>query len=138
MTTLTFAEMANLVDAKASEMKESLDTLLKSNVSDNTKRTQKFQRSSAIHQLLVFKAVLETVPDTEIVLGDDLEKWFTSMTTLTSVRKAKYTIEVHRGDKVMDLLEKYEDVNNIYNKLKKAAEEAGLTIDYSVPGGILR
>ena len=60
-----------------------------------------------------------------------MQKWFTSMVTLTSERKAAYTVEVHEGDRVMDLMKKYENVKDVYHKLMKAAEEAGLKADFA-------
>lgn len=43
--------------------------------------------------------------------------------------KRAVVIEVHEGDNVMELLEKYDGIKDIYKKLKKACEDAGLRID---------
>ena len=131
MATRNFAEMAQLVDTKVSEMLESLDSLMKSDVSENTKRTQKFQKQTAIRTMLVLKAVLETDPDLQVDLKGDLDKWFESMVTLTSTRKAKYTIEVHEGDKIGELMEEHKDTRDIYKKMMAAAEKAGLKADFA-------
>ena len=61
--------MVKLVDAKVSEMEARLTELLASNASDNTKRTQKFQRTSAIHTMKVVKALIEQLP-TDIKLDE--------------------------------------------------------------------
>ena len=53
------------------------------------------------------------------------------MVTLTSERKAKFTVEVHEGDNVMELMEKYKDVKDVYHKMMKAAEEAGLKANFA-------
>ena len=105
--------------------------MLKSDVSENTKRTQKFQRTKAIHNMLILSAVLHQCDKDEIILNEEVQKWFTSMVTLTSERKAAYTVEVHEGDRVMDLMKKYENVKDVYHKLMKAAEEAGLKADFA-------
>lgn len=130
-------EMINAVEMKINEMESNLDQLLKSDVSENTKRTQKFQRTKDIHTMIVLNAVLHQAGD-EIGLSEEVQKWFTSMVTLTSERKAKYTVEVHKGDSILELLEKYKEVKDIYNKIMGAVKEQGLTVDYSVPGGILK
>ena len=124
-------EMIKAVETKTQEMQESLETLLKSDVSENTKRTQKFQRTKAIHDMLVLNTVLHQCDKDEIVLNEEVQKWFTSMVALTSERKAAYTVEVHEGDRVMDLMKKYENVKDVYHKLMKAAEEAGLKADFA-------
>lgn len=123
-------EMIKAVEAKISEMEFNLDQLLNSDVSENTKRTQKFQRTKDIHAMIVLNAVLHQASD-EIGLGEEAQKWFTSMVTLTSERKAKYVIEVHEGDKVMELMEKYKEVKDVYHKMMKAADEAGLKADFA-------
>ena len=131
-------EMIKAVEMKISEMELALDELLKSDVSENTKRTQKFQRNKAIHDMCVLNTVLHKCVGDEVGFTTEEQKWFTSMVTLTSERKAKYTVEVHKGDSVLELLEKYKEVKDIYGKIMKAVEEQGLTVDYSVPGGVLR
>lgn len=130
-------EMINAVEMKINEMESNLDQLLKSDVSENTKRTQKFQRTKDIRAMIVLNAVLHQAGD-EIGLSEEIQKWFTGMVTLTSERKAKYTVEVHKGDSILELLEKYKEVKDIYNKIMGAVKEQGLTVDYSVPGGILK
>lgn len=131
-------EMIKAVEMKISEMELALDELLKSDVSENTKRTQKFQRNKAIHDMCVLNTVLHQCVGDEVGFTTEEQKWFTSMVTLTSERKAKYTVEVHKGDSVLELLERYKEVKDIYGKIMKAVEEQGLTVDYSVPGGVLR
>lgn len=124
-------EMIKAVETKAQEMQESLEALLSSDVSENTKRTQKFQRTKAMHDMLILNTILHQCDKDEIILNEEVQKWFTSMVALTSERKAAYTVEVHEGDKVMDLMKKYENVKDVYHKLMKAAEEAGLKADFA-------
>ena len=122
--------MVKLVDAKVSEMETRLDELLASNASDNTKRTQKFQRTSAIHTMKVVKALIEQLP-ADIKLDEQIEKWFTSMVTLTAERKAAVTVEVKEGDNIMQLMEEHKDTKDIYKKMMASAEKAGLKADFA-------
>lgn len=115
-------EMKELVAIKVAEMEELLDELLNSNVSDATKRTQKFQRSTAIHTLKVFEAVLEQT-DADIKLTMDQEKWFKSMVTLTRDRKAASAIEFKEGDNFFEIMKKYPNKN--FEQVEKAVTKAG-------------
>ena len=124
-------EMIKAVEMKMSEMESLLDELLKSDVSENTKRTQKFQRTKAIHEMGVLNTILHQCVGDEVGFTEEEQKWFDSMVTLTSERKAKFTVEVREGDRVMDLMKKYENVKDVYHKLMKAAEEAGLKADFA-------
>lgn len=124
------ATMSQLVDTKVSEMEARLTELLASNASDNTKRTQKFQRTSAIHTMKVVKALIEQLP-ADIKLDEQTEKWFTSMVTLTAERKAAVTVEVKEGDNIMQLMEEHKDTKDIYKKMMAAAEKAGLKADFA-------
>ena len=89
-------EMIKAVEMKISEMELALDELLKSDVSGNTKRTQKFQRNKAIHDMCVLNTILHQAVPEEVVFTEAEQKWWDSMVTLTSERKAKYTVEVHK------------------------------------------
>lgn len=122
--------MVKLVDAKVSEMEARLTELLASNASDNTKRTQKFQRTSAIHTMKVVKALIEQLP-ADIKLDEQIEKWFTSMVTLTAERKAAVTVEVKEGDNIMQLMEEHKDTKDVYKKMMASAEKAGLKADFA-------
>ena len=124
-------EMIKAVEMKMSEMESLLDELLKSDVSENTKRTQKFQRTKAIHDMAVLNTILHQCVGDEVGFTEEEQKWWNSMVTLTSERKAKFTVEVHEGDNVMELMERYKDVKDVYHKMMKAAEEAGLKADFA-------
>lgn len=131
MKTMKTVEVIKAVETKVQEMQESLETLLNSDVSENTKRTQRFQKTKAIHDMLILSTVLHQCVGDEVGFTEEEQKWFDSMVTLTSERKAKFTVEVHEGDRVMDLMKKYENVKDVYHKLMKAAEEAGLRADFA-------
>lgn len=110
------------VATKVAEMEELLDTLLHSDVSENTKRTQKFQRQTAIHNLKVLQAIVEQSSNEEFKLKGDIEKWYTSMITLTSKRKTPSVI-LHEGDNILQVMQ---ESNKTYDQIKKIAEKQGL------------
>lgn len=128
MAKMEVASMEAQVATKIAEMVSALDTLLKNpNVSENTKKTQKFQRTTQIHNLKVLHAVLSQHKE-PIDFSMDEEKWFKSMVTPSEERRTT-KIEVHKGDSVVDLaFNKYKDVKDIVAKIQAACDKAGLKI----------
>ena len=134
-TRYSLDELIFKFDKKLAEEQDKLDNLLCSDVSENTKKTQKYQRTKEMEKLQVIKELLEVYKtrtlDGEITLDNYFDKIIASMVTLTSERKAANEIIVHEGDLVMDLLTKYENKKDIYKKLMKAADDAGLKADFA-------
>ena len=116
-------EMIAAVAAKIQEQMDVIDSMKKNlELSENTVRTQTYQRTHEIHNLLIIKTLLE---------GRDLEgdvmKWFESATTLTAVRKARTTIEFHDGDDLLKIMD--EHPNMAYKKLTSMMAEQGFMLD---------
>ena len=122
------AQMIAAVTAKVDEQLNIIESMKKNlELSENTVRTQTYQRTHEIHNLLIIKTLLE---------GKDLEgdvmKWFESATTLTATRKARTTIEFHDGDDLLKIMD--EHPNKSYKDLKKALEDQG----FHLAGHIVR
>lgn len=115
--------MVQAIVAKVDELESSIKAM-KDNLelSENTVRTQTYQRTHEIHNLLIIKTLLE---------GKDLEgdvmKWFESTTTLTSVRKARTTVEFHDGDNMLEIISAHQNIT--YKKLVGMMEEQGFHMD---------
>lgn len=115
--------MVQAIVAKVDELESSIKAM-KDNLelSENTVRTQTYQRTHEIHNLLIIKTLLE---------GKDLEgdvmKWFESTTTLTSVRKARTTVEFHDGDNMLEIISAHQNIT--YKKLIAMMEEQGFHLD---------
>jgi len=115
--------MVQAIVAKVDELESSIKAM-KDNLelSENTVRTQTYQRTHEIHNLLIIKTLLE---------GKDLEgdvmKWFESTTTLTSVRKARTTVEFHDGDNMLEIISAHQNIT--YKKLIAMMEEQGFHMD---------
>lgn len=116
-------EMVALINAKVNELNASI-AAMKANLelSENTVRTQTYQRTHEVRNLLLMKAFIEGKE-----LTGDLAKWFDSATTLTSVRKAKNTVEFHDGDNMLEIISSHENMN--YKKLVAMMEEQGFHLD---------
>lgn len=65
--------------------------------------------------------------DNNIGIDQDTLAWLENYSK-GSATGNKIVIAVHEGDNVLELLDKYNDVKDIYNRIKKAVDEAGLKI----------
>ena len=117
------AQMIAAVTAKVDEQLNIIESMKKNlELSENTVRTQTYQRTHEIHNLLIIKTLLEGNE-----LRGDVLKWFESATTLTATRKAKTTIVFHDGDDLLKVMD--EHPNKSYKDLKKALEDQGFHLD---------
>ena len=116
-------EMVNAINAKVDELDASI-AAMKANLelSENTVRTQTYQRTHEIRNLLLMRTFIEGKE-----LSGDLLKWFESAVTLTATRKARTTIELHDGEDFFAVVERYP--NETGKDIKKAMEEQGFHFD---------
>lgn len=115
--------MLAAIAAKVNELDASIDAMKNNlNLSENTVRTQTYQRTHEIRNLLIMKTLIEGKE-----LTGDLEKWFTSATTLTEARKARNTVVFHDGDDLLKIMD--EHPNMAYKKLTSMMEEQGFHLD---------
>ena len=113
------SQMIAAVTAKVDEQLNVIESMKKNlELSENTVRTQTYQRTHEIHNLLIIKTLLEGKS-----LEGDVMKWFESATTLTATRKAKTTVVFHDGDDLLEVAN--EHPNKSYKDLKKAMEDQG-------------
>ena len=117
------SQMVALINAKVDELDASI-AAMKANLelSENTVRTQTYQRTHEIRNLLLMRTFIEGKE-----LSGDLAKWFESATTLTATRKAKNTVEFHDGDNMLEIISSHENMN--YKKLVAMMEEQGFHLD---------
>lgn len=115
--------MVNAINAKVDELAASIEAM-KNNLelSENTVRTQTYQRTHEIRNLLMIRTLLEGKEFT-----GDLIKWFESATTLTATRKARTTIEFHDGDDLLKIMD--EHPNKSYKELKDLLAKQGFMLD---------
>lgn len=116
-------EMIKAIEAKVNELDASIEAM-KNNVelSLNTVRTQTYQRTHEIHNLMIMAQLLEGKE-----LTGDVAKWFESAVTLTSVRKSKNNVEFHDGDNIMAIMDEHSNIN--YKKLKEMLTAQGFHLD---------
>ena len=115
--------MVQAIVAKVDELESSIKAMKDNlDLSENTVRTQTYQRTHEIRNLLIIKTLLEGKE-----LTGDVMKWFESATTLTSVRKARTTVEFHDGDNMLEIISSHQNIT--YKKLIGMMEEQGFHLD---------
>ena len=101
------AELAQLVESKAGKKNP-----------DYYKTLKEYRMARVIYGLL------------GAGIDADTQKWleeYSSGVTGTN----KIVIVVQEGDMIMDLMQKYEDVKDVYHRMMKAADEVGLKPDFA-------
>lgn len=76
----------------------------------------------------IIQSLLSMPGDEDVSFNDTIMKYFEECSA--GIKRA-VVIEVHEGDDTLQLLEKYDGVKDIYKKIKKACEDAGLKIEGS-------
>lgn len=73
----------------------------------------------------IIQALLAMTGDDDVTFNNTIMEYFEEC---SAGIKRGTVIEVHEGDNALELLDKYKDVKDIWNKLKKACDDAGLKI----------
>lgn len=113
-------EMAMIAQNKVSE----LDCLVASK--SGNKNPDYYKTLKELKLWCIIQSLLSMPGDEDVTFNDTIMKYFEECSA--GIKRA-VVIEVHEGDDVMELLEKYDGVKDIYKKLKRACEDAGLMID---------
>ena len=114
--------MLMAIDAKVTELSLSIEAM-KNNLelSQNTVRTQTYQRTHEIHNLMIMK---ELIKGKELI--GDIEKWFISATTLAATRRSPAVV-FHDGDDMLAIMDAHP--NKSYKDLKKVLDDQGFHLD---------
>lgn len=132
MKTTTFK---SLVDDKINELKLIIaKTKTDDKITKNTRGTKLYKLGRDRRVLCLIRTLLETCDESK--LSDADKDTLTLLTTLENERTV-YKVEVHEGDSIMDLLQKYQDVKDIMSKITKACEQKNLKQDFAT-GTIVR
>lgn len=118
----------NMVQEKINDLKSQI-AAMKTNetLSKNTRGTQLYKLGRDRRILHLIASLLKD--DTKLE-GDDLDT-FVLITTLSSERAERTSIEVKEGDTILELMQKYEEKKDLQKKLIAACEKAGLKLDYT-------
>lgn len=114
---MTIKEALGDIVNRIDELEAKCTTATKHNP-DYYKSIKEMKYCAFIKQLMMYK-----YPD-ETDIGQEDEEWVSQLFNA----KTRTIVKVHEGDNVLDLLDKYKDVKDVYNKIKKACEDSGLVM----------
>lgn len=115
-------EMAMIAQNKVSD----LDCLVASK--SGNKNPDYYKTLKELKLWCIIQSLLSMPGDEDVTLNDTIMKYFEECSA--GIKRA-VVIEVHEGDDTLQLLEKYDGVKDVYKKIKKACEDAGLKIEGS-------
>ena len=102
---------------------EELDNLVKAK--SGNKNPDYYKTLKEMKLWCIIQALLAMPGDDDVTLNDTIMKYFEEC---SAGIKRGVTVEVHEGDTALELLDRYKDVKDIWNKIKKACDDAGLKI----------
>ena len=121
---------SQLCEEKIADLKSAI-AAMKTNesISKNTRGTQLYKLGRERRVLHLINSLIAQLGDNVKFSKDDMDT-FVLITTLTSERAERSSVEVHEGDSIQELLEKYQDKKDILKKLQTACEKAGLKMNF--------
>lgn len=118
----------SIIDGKLDELKSIIAATKTSDaISKNTRSTKLYALGKERRVLHLIRSLIEKNPD--VKLSEDDANTFVLITTLASERVYKSPVEIHEGDSILEVLQKYQDYKT--DTITKAAEKAGLKMDYT-------
>ena len=102
---------------------EELDNLVKAK--SGNKNPDYYKTLKEMKLWCIIQSLLSMPGDEDVTLNDTIMKYFEEC---SAGIKRGVTVEVHEGDNALELLDRYRDVKDIWNKIKKACDDAGLKI----------
>ena len=126
-TTINYSQ---LCEEKIADLKSQIAAVkVNETVSKNTRGTQLYKLSRDRRVLHLINTLLTQVGNKIRLLDDDIDT-LVLITTLSGERAVRSSVEVHEGDSIQELLEKYQDKKDILKKLQNACEKAGLRMNF--------
>lgn len=115
-------EMAMVAQNKATELEYLVEA------KSGNKNPDYYKTLKEMKLWCIIQSLLSMPGDEDVTFNDTIMKYFEEC---SAGIKRGTVIEVHEGDNALELLDKYKDVKDVWNKLKKACEDAGLKIEGS-------
>lgn len=119
-----------LVEEKIADLKSQI-AAMKTNesISKNTRGTQLYKLGRDRRVLHLINSLITQLGD-KIKLSEDDMDTFVLITTLSGERASRTSVEVHEGDSILELLQKYADKKDIQKKIQTACEKVGLVMNF--------
>lgn len=120
----------SLIADKIGELKTQIATTKTAdNLTKNTRGTKLYKLGRDRRVLHLISSLIDQLGDKVKLSPEDMDT-FVLITTLESERADRSSVTVSEGDSILELMQKYEDKKDLQAKLTKAAEKAGLKLDY--------
>ena len=130
MENVTKINYTTLVEEKIADLKSQIAAMkVNETLSKNTRGTQLYKLGRERRVLHLINSLIAQVGD-KIKLSEDDMDTFVLITTLSGERAVRSSVEVHEGDSIQELLEKYQDKKDILKKLQNACEKANLVMNF--------
>lgn len=119
-----------MVEEKIADLKSQI-AAMKTNesISKNTRGTQLYKLSRDRRVLHLINSLINQVGDKVWLYEDDMDT-LVLITTLSGERAVRSSVEVHEGDSILELLQKYADKKDIQKKIQTACEKVGLVMNF--------
>lgn len=119
-----------LVEEKIADLKSAIAAMkVNETLSKNTRGTQLYKLGRERRVLHLINSLIAQVGD-KIKLSEDDMDTFVLITTLSGERASRTSVEVHEGDSILELLQKYADKKDIQKKIQTACEKVGLVMNF--------
>lgn len=115
-------EMLNMAISKVEELGHLVES------KSGNKNPDYYKTLKEMELWCIIQSLLSMPGDEDVTFNDTIMKYFEECSA--GIKRA-VVIEVHEGDDTLQLLEKYDGVKDVYKKIKKACEDAGLKIEGS-------
>ena len=121
---------SQLCEEKIVDLKSQIAAMkVNETLSKNTRGTQLYKLGRERRVLHLINSLITQLGDNVKLSEADLDT-FVLITTLSGERAARSSVEVHEGDSIQELLEKYQDKKDILKKLQNACEKANLVMNF--------
>ena len=119
-----------MVEEKIADLKSAIAAMkVNETLSKNTRGTQLYKLGRERRVLHLINSLITQLGDKVWFNEDDMDT-FVLITTLSGERAVRSSVEVHEGDSIQELLEKYADKKDILKKLQNACEKANLVMNF--------
>lgn len=120
----------SLIADKIDELKAQISvTKTDDSLTKNTRGTKLYKLGRERRVLHLINSLVAQLGDKVKLSPEDMDT-FVLITTLEGERANRSSVEVKENDSILELMQKYEDKKDLQAKLTKAAEKAGLKLDY--------
>ena len=121
---------SQLCEEKIADLKSAIAAMkVNETLSKNTRGTQLYKLGRERRILRLINSLITQVGD-KVWFDEEDRDTLVLITTLSGERAARTSVEVHAGDSIQELLEKYQDKKDILKKLQTACEKAGLRMNF--------